>query len=360
MKRRPYRSATLRQVEARRRAEQLLVAVAVPRDRQEVEDPAAAVVHHDDRGLARPGGSSPAARSCRGRGRRRRSPRTSARWRPRPRPSPEDTRPSMPLAPRLARKRSGRAVAGRKVSRSRIGMLDATYTVLSAGSSAHRSRCTRGSNSSSPSSVRKASTSLSAAAAASQPPLQPAAVLAHLELLGERPEERLGIDPRDQLRRPRRLVPPAVGVDHHLPDLRPLQPRAHRLRRDHVADAHHQVRGQRLGQVAEQQVVGGDHLVQVVRPAAQLGGRLGQDRVAAGARQRRRRLAQARRPWCAPRGSPRAGTPSAAGRTPRPSRAPARAAAPTPRSAAGRRGPRARAGWWRSRRRRRDRGRAAR
>ena len=41
-------------------------------------------------------------------------------------PSPDETRPSMPFAPRLARKRSGFAVTGKKASRSRTGMLDAT------------------------------------------------------------------------------------------------------------------------------------------------------------------------------------------------------------------------------------------
>ena len=40
-------------------------------------------------------------------------------------PIPEETRPSIPLAPRLQRKRASVPEAGRKASWSRIGMLEA-------------------------------------------------------------------------------------------------------------------------------------------------------------------------------------------------------------------------------------------
>ena len=64
-------------------------------------------------------------------------------------------------------------------------------------------------------------------------------------------------------------------------------------------------------------------MLEVVLPAAQLRRRLGEDRVAAGARQRGDRARPARRPCCAPPGSRRGGAPSAARRATRPAPGPA-------------------------------------
>ena len=57
-----------------------------------------------------------------------------------------------------------------------------------------------------------------------------------------------------------------------------------RLAGRHLAEAEHQVWHDRAGEMllAEQQVVGGDHVRAVVRPAAKLRGRLGEDREARG------------------------------------------------------------------------------
>ena len=141
------------------------------------------------------------------------------------------------------------------------------------------------------------------------------------------------------------------------------EPGPDRLRRDHVADADHEVGRKRVGQVAEQRVVGGDHLLAVVVAAAQLRGRLGEDRVAACPRERgggsgEPRIAAAAGEDHAARGSgdasrrtartvsaggsrPRSET-SVSGRVPRPSRASACVAVTPPRSGSGASGSRQR------------------
>ena len=93
-----------------------------------------------------------------------------------------------------------------------------------------------------------------------------------------------------------RLVPAAVGVDDDLVGARIGQPGAQRLAGRHLAEAQDEVgRGRsREALVAQQQVVGGDDVGAVVRPAAQLRGRLGEDREAGDPGEVGERLAQLR------------------------------------------------------------------
>ena len=111
-----------------------------------------------------------------------------------------------------------------------------------------------------------------------------------------RPASRqLGRVGAQQRRRPAsRLVPVAERVDDDLLGARPGQPGAQRLARRQLAEAQHEVRrgGSAEPLVAQQQVVGGDDVRAVVGAAADLRGRLGEDRVAGGARQVGERLAQ--------------------------------------------------------------------
>ena len=105
----------------------------MPRDRQEVEDPAAAVVHHHDRRL-----HAQAARreqpvhvvvEADVAGQHERAPRGDGRRAETGRDQPVDAvRAAVGEEPQ----RRG-WWSGRNVSRSRIGMLDATYTVLLVG-----------------------------------------------------------------------------------------------------------------------------------------------------------------------------------------------------------------------------------
>ena len=91
-----------------------------------------------------------------------------------------------------------------------------------------------------------------------------------------------------------RLVPAAVGVDDDLVGAARRQPGAQRLAGRHLAEAQDEVGDDRAGEalVAQQQVVGGDDVGAVVRAAAQLRGRLGEDREAGGAGEVGERLAQ--------------------------------------------------------------------
>ena len=116
------------------------VAVGVLGHRQEVEDPAAAVVDADDRQVD--------ARAA------RRRPAPPRSWisasspvssQPRPpvpsaAPAADDTTPSIPFAPRLARNRTRRSLRGKNVSTSRIGIDDATHTERALGQRAAEPR----------------------------------------------------------------------------------------------------------------------------------------------------------------------------------------------------------------------------
>ena len=105
---------------------------------QEVEDPAAAVVDADDLRAARPRGARPASRRRRAVAPAPRSaPRWAGRWRSRRR-SPTRPTPSIPFAPRLARKRSRFGDCGKQASTSRIGIDELTQTSASSGSSGQR------------------------------------------------------------------------------------------------------------------------------------------------------------------------------------------------------------------------------
>ena len=109
----------LREVDAARRGDVLLVRSrrAVLGHRQEVEDPAAAVVHAHDRELgAGAARGEQAAEVVEQRQLAGEQPARGRRW-PAPPRRPTDTTPSMPLAPRFARKRSGLATGGRRSRR---------------------------------------------------------------------------------------------------------------------------------------------------------------------------------------------------------------------------------------------------
>src|SRR6476620_5125672 len=125
----------MRQVEERRRlgginsargAKQGLELIAAEHRllREEVEDAAAVFFDDDDAtgvSTSRSGARPPMSWS------RPRSPVTIVVGRPLAwaAPMPEETRPSMPLAPRLQRKRTSASLAARNASWSRIGMLEA-------------------------------------------------------------------------------------------------------------------------------------------------------------------------------------------------------------------------------------------
>ena len=91
-----------------------------------------------------------------------------------------------------------------------------------------------------------------------------------------------------------RLVPATAGVDDDLIGAGRRQPGAQWLARRHLAEAQDQVGHDRPGEalVPQQQVVGGDDMGTVVGPAAQLRGRLGEDRKAGDAGEVGERLAQ--------------------------------------------------------------------
>ena len=86
------------------------------------------------------------------------------------------------------------------------------------------------------------------------------------------------------------------GVDDDFAGAAGRQPGPQRLAGRHLAEAQDQVGDDRAGEalVAQQQVVAGDDMGAVVGAAAQLRGRLGQDREAGGAGQVGERLAQLR------------------------------------------------------------------
>ncbi len=240
----------LRQVEAGRRAEQLLVAVAMSRDRQEVEDPAAAVVRARRSWPRRRAGSRPAARSCRGRGRRRRSARRSVPSAQPRRPSPDETRPSMPFAPRLARKRSGRR--GRGQERLEVAHRHARRDV-------HR-RCRRqqrrrGRDARAARTARRRARSgtrrprLGGRGGRQPATLQPGPVARGSSCSANDREQRPGVDPRDQVGRSRSARSSRRrGRSRPGGSVGSRQPRAHRLRGDHVAHPDHEVGRETLRQ----------------------------------------------------------------------------------------------------------------
>ena len=111
-----------------------------------------------------------------------------------------------------------------------------------------------------------------------------------------RPARRqLGRVGAQQRRRPAgRLVPAAERVDDDLVGAGVGEPGAQRLAGRHLAEAQDQVGVDAAREllVAQQEVVGGDDVGAVVRAAAQLRGRLGEDREAGGAGEVGERLAQ--------------------------------------------------------------------
>ena len=94
--------------------------------------------------------------------------------------------------------------------------------------------------------------------------------------------ELAGVGAQDRRRAPARLVPAAGRVDHDLVGSGGRDPGPQRLARRHLAETQDQVGPDALGEalVPEQEVVGGDHMRAVVRPAAQLRGGLGEQREA--------------------------------------------------------------------------------
>ena len=174
-------------------------------------------------------------------------------------------------------------------------MLDATKTVLRGGSSAPRSRCTRGSNSSSPSLSRNESTAASAAAdAASQLSCQPRSA-SGVSWSAKALSSATGSA---------RAIRSAVEVgSFHAPSgsittwRQPGWSPSHVRTGFDVTMSPTRITSSGASasrQIAEHQVVGGHDQLAVVRAAAELRGRLRQDRVPARSGQRRDRLAQLR------------------------------------------------------------------
>ncbi len=190
-------------------------------------------------------------------------------------PAADDTTPSIPLAPRFARKRIGFETEGKKLSTSRIGIDELTHTVAASGSEVASAAQTFGSSGSS-ASASAGGTSSSAARQASSHPR----VLRDLDGLRELGAGERRVGGGDPLRRARRLVPGQMRIEHELLGAR--EPCAQRLRRRRVADADGEPGEMSVGPslVAQQHVVVRDDLAAVMSAAAQSRGGLGEDRPA--------------------------------------------------------------------------------
>ena len=186
----------------------------------------------------------------------------------------------MPLAPRLARKRSRLATGGKNVSTWRIAIDELTHTSAPSASAGSIAASAFGSNGSGAAGERRADERIGLR---SSP--RSHAVVRSVSLPDGIAAERAasvaaGSACRSSSADARRLVPGAVGIEDDL--RRARQPGAQRLRGGRVADAQHEV-GHVLGRealAAQQHVVVGDHVRAVVRAAAQAGGRLGEQRPA--------------------------------------------------------------------------------
>ncbi len=217
-------------------------------------------------------------------------------------PIPEETRPSIPLAPRLLRKSASVPVAAQEgllvADRHARGGVDEVAVAVGAAPSA---RCRAGSEIAALGPVRAQQPRSNAACAA---------VSASIQRSGagrsrpSSPSSRAAQPEASSVGSARRIAaarllgsfqPPQGSIDDFAGAAR-RQPGPQRLAGRHLAEAQDEVGDDRAGEVlvAQQQVVGGDDVGAVVRAAAQLRGRLGQDREAGDAGQVGERLAQLR------------------------------------------------------------------
>ena len=212
-------------------------------------------------------------------------------------PIPEETSPSIPLAPRLARK-SDLGVGARQegllvADRHARGGVD--ELAVRVGAAERRAA--------GPGSVGRSSASSSAAIARARRPcrVEPGVGPAGLgrrsaSASGERAAP--GRPPRRGRSRRRsgsaRSSRGAGSTTSCGTSSSVGQPLAQRLAGRHLAEAEHQVGRQRVGPRAGDRLVGADHQRAVVGAEAQLRGRLGEDREAGGAREPRDRRRRAR------------------------------------------------------------------
>ena len=142
-----------------------------------------------------------------------------------------------------------------------------------------------------------------------------------VEPLRDRGRERPRARANDRPGRPGRLVPAVGGVDHELRHAVELgQPLAQRFAGRQLAEAQDEVGRELARSRAGHRLVGADHVRAVVGPAAQLGGRLGEDRQPRGASPRRRSHRRPRRRAAARRRLRPGASPEAARPRPRSAR----------------------------------------
>ena len=223
--------------------------------------PAAVVVDHDERGVERRGRRAPSRPllSCR----KQRSP-SSATVGPvgdrRRRRATVDTKPSMPLTPRLAR--TSRRRAARRSSRRRAPACSTRRTSDAAvGHARHDVARDAPFERLVPAVDQRRRSRRCAAASASCPASHPRpSVDRHVDRVRERAEEQLGIGDHAPAGRVLRVEPRAVGIDQHLVDRR-VEP----LHRGLVGGAARRCAAPRRGGApsanagdAQQRVVGGD------------------------------------------------------------------------------------------------------
>ena len=286
-----------REVEpVRRRDVRARSRVALARDGQEVEDPAAVVVDQHDRQVEPEPPRRQQRRRGRGRARRRRCSSTTGPSPAAAAPNAAATVPSIPFAPRLDRtrgassragaerldvadrhrggdeqRRLGAAARAQLARDARLGQLVAERRRDRAGGAARRPR----------------------ASAASQP-RSPACAVARRERARA---PRAGRRRRERSTTPRRVLPGALGVERDLRSaVERREPRAQRLGGRQVADAQHELGALRGGEagVAQQRVVVGDRGRR--RGARRTAGRRAAgSRAARGERARRPRRAPASR-----------------------------------------------------------------
>ena len=199
-------------------------------------------------------------------------------------PAADETTPSIPLAPRAARKRSGLAEEGKKASTSRIGIEWATQTSASSGSA--------GSSAAGTAPSKPSGASASAAGTSASALRQESAQAGSAAGWSAARESRSAAGSPAAIRRASRVGSCHVSRGSTTTCSVPREPRAQRLGHGRLPDPQHALGtvllGERAG--AQEHVVVGHHVRAVVRPAAHARGRVGQQRPAEGGGQPRDRL----------------------------------------------------------------------
>ena len=221
-------------------------------------------------------------------GRRRRGGRPGRRPGPRwarparATPRAVDTTPSMPLAPRLANARGGRALGPANASMSRTGMDDETTRVASSGRRGEQAvgqerfgeypavvALAQGAG------HRPGPGPRPAASPPTTGPVGPTLLRTAPERpTGDRPGEEGGVGP-DELGRPVGVGPPSPGVDHDdgLPRRRPGQEPVDHLGRPALAEADDALGPVAVGERSDRRMPSAAPITPGVRAAARTGGR---------------------------------------------------------------------------------------